>query len=152
MALVSEAQDNFVMSYSRLALQVPSSRNFRADSPLGVSSLWVYQSHISFDSWYGSRPNLTVFRADERRWSSVLARDFKIMDDVCFIIVAEQKHELIVGALKMEDQFEDAIPGWRGLLLKSVTRALIVGPKGPGSSHRPFGTCTKGMQSAPQRQ
>lgn len=67
-------------------------------------------------SWLWKVPN---------RWARVLEHDLRFRDDLCYFLAAEQKHDYIVSALKLDDPSASVSPNWRAVLLRATIRALL---------------------------
>lgn len=61
---------------------------------------------------------------DPRRWARVLNRDRHFMETVCYYVVAERLRKYIIRLLELACP-EGIVPGWRGLVLRSLIRAKL---------------------------
>lgn len=64
--------------------------------------------------------------SDEHRWMKVLNEDLSLFDTLCYYLVAEGRHEYILGLLRVKQPTAgQLVPSWRGLVLRGLVRAML---------------------------
>lgn len=62
---------------------------------------------------------------DEKRWATILERDFKFIPTLCFFVAAEQKHEYLLETLRLNMLSDKTFPYWRGKVFQNVIWGLL---------------------------